>query len=149
MSEVVLTFSELLLGSSAGCMRQVENIKLNRKDAYGAGTHNDWQLNIEGVLAEMALSKYLGVYWKGKGEFRETDVADVDVRSTGHQAGCLILHPEDPDERKFYLLVGSCGKYRVAGSIMGHEGKSEEFWSDPSGKGRWAYFVPQSRLRQT
>lgn len=147
MNEVALTLPELLLGASAGAMRQVENIKLGRKAAFGAGHDNDWQLNIEGVLGEMALAKYLNRYWSGKGTFRAPDVDQVDVRTTAHPKGHLLIHKEDPDDRRFYLLRGACGSYEVCGWILGRDAKQDRFWGDKFKTGRPAYWVPQTELR--
>lgn len=144
---IELTPAEIMLGAEAGVMRQVENLKIGRKPAYGAGTENDWQLHIEGCLAEMAMAKYLGVYWAGKGKLRHPDVGDMDVRTRSKSHYRLILHKEDPDDRVFWLMCGVNGKYDVVGWIRGRDGKQEQYWSDPAG-GRPAYFVPQEHLHQ-
>lgn len=146
--KVTLTSAEILLGAQAGAMRQVENMKLNRTPYYGAGRSNDWQLNIEGVLGEMAVAKHIDCFWYGKGVFRGRDVGNYEVRSTAHQNGRLILHPDDDDDAFFFLVVGAYGQYTVAGKILGRQGKVERYWSDPTGKGRPAFFVPQSDLVQ-
>jgi len=46
----------------------------------------------------------------------------------------------------FWLLCGTNGKYSIKGWILGAEGKRKEYWSDPTGKDRPAFFVPQSAL---
>lgn len=38
------------------------------------------------------------------------------------------------------------GSYTIVGWICARAGKREEFWCDPTGCGRHAYFVPQSLL---
>jgi len=147
MDEMIeLTGWEMLLAAQAGCMRQVENLKKNRNHRHGASASNTWQMGVEGCLGEFALAKYLGVYWSGKGVLRAPDVGDVDVRTSSKPHYRLILHPDDPDDRKFYLLTGLDGKYIVRGWIMGIDGKQDQYWEDPAG-GRPAYFVPQSALQ--
>lgn len=143
---VNLAGHEIMLAAVAGAMRQIENIKRNREPAYGAGVSNDWQLHIEGVLGEYALAKYLGVRWDGKGKLRAPDVGEVDCRTRSRAGYDMIIHPEDPDDRVFWLVLGNNGHYRVAGWILGRDGKRQEWWKDPTGKGRHAYFVPQSAL---
>jgi hypothetical protein len=145
MSVITLTTYEIIMGSQAGMLRQIENIGRQRKSAYGAGTENDWQLHIEGCLGELALAKYLNLFFSGKGEFRSADVGIVDVRTRSKDWYDLILHPNDPDDRKFYLVTGNNGTYTVRGWILGSEGKQEKYWKDPAG-GRPAYFVPQRDL---
>ena len=142
---IELTSSEIMGAAITGVMRQTQNLKLGRKPAYGAGKDNDWQLNIEGALGEAALAKHLDHYWLGTGVLRSPDVGKVDVRTTTHPKGRLIIHKEDPDDRRFYLLIGCNGKYMLHGSIMGADAKRDEWWSDPN-TGRPAYFVPQSAL---
>lgn len=146
MDRVSLEMHEIMLAAHAGVMRQVENLKLGRTPAHGCGVESDWQLNVEGCLGEMALAKYLGVWWPGKGRFRDCDVSNVDVRTATKDHYRLILHKEDPDDRVFYLLTGVNGVYTVRGWILGEDGKNEEWWEDPD-TGRPAYFVPQSVLK--
>jgi len=145
--KVELTPAEMMQGAMAGCMRQVENIKIGRVDAHGAGIDMGWQLHIEGALGEMAVAKQQGLYWAGKGAFRGDDAGCIQVRSTTHDKGRLILHREDADHDIFYLVTGICGKYMVRGWIIGHEGKQEKYWTDPD-TGRPAFFVPQEDLNQ-
>ena len=145
--EVKLTSSEMLIAAQSGVIRQVENISKKRKAAHGAGSKNDWQLHIEGCLGEMALSKYLDVYYSGKGKFRAPDVGVVDVRTSTSHNNRLILHKEDPDERVFYFVTGVNGEYRIQGWILGKDGKQDKFWTDPR-TGRPAYFIPVSELNE-
>ena len=148
MVEVRLTPAEMLIGAQAGAMRQVENLKTNgSKPTHGLKNNaKDWQIHIEGVLAEQACAKYLNRYWSGKGERGGIDVYDVDVRSTRHKHGCLIIHKSDPDDRFFYLVTGMNGVYHVHGGMYAGEGKNDEWWREPVDQ-RPAFFVPQSHLR--
>lgn len=142
-----LEWSEVMLAGVAGIMRQIDSLKNQYRPAHGSGVSNDWQLHIEGCLGEMALSKYLGLRWCGKGSFETPDVGGVDVRTRSQQHYDLILHKKDPDDRKFWLVCGGNGIYTVKGWIMGADGKQERFWKDPARTGRHAYFVPQSELQ--
>lgn len=144
--EVVLTSAEILSAAMAGVMRETENIKLGRQPAYGASTSSNWQKNIEGALGECALAKALNLYWPGKGGFREHDVHNMQVRSSERDDARLIIHKEDGDGDLFWLVTGKLGKYKVHGCISGEHAKREEWWSDPSGTGRPAYFVPREAL---
>ena len=135
----------MLLAATAGLMRSIENTKHGARNAYGATDEVGWQISIEGALGEFALSKFLGVHWSGKGDMRAPDVGEVDVRTRSRDYYDLILHPNDPDDRVFWLLCGAKGVYSVKGWILGKEGKRAEYWNDPAG-GRPAFFVPQSKL---
>ena len=145
-NKVALSLTEVLQAANAGIYRVVENIKINRGGTHGLKNNNDWNLHIEGALAECALAKFLNVYWEGKGSFNGVDVGSVDARSTRHEKGCLIIHPSDDDNRKYYLLTGFDGNYIVRGWIWGRDAKNQIYWTDPTGKNRPAYFIPQSKL---
>jgi len=144
--KIKLTPSEIYWAACVGVMRQTQNIQNKKRQMYGVdAATKDWQVHIEGALGEMALAKHLGIYWSGKGEMKEPDVGVVDVRTTPLNDGRLILHPNDDDERKFWLLTGYNGVYDVRGWIYGVDGKQKKFWSDPAGN-RPAYFVKQKYL---
>jgi hypothetical protein len=145
-NRVKLTSTEILMAAHVGVARTVENLAKGRREQYGTTT-NWWETAIEGALAECARAKWAGVYWEGVGTIHSADAADGDdTRSTSREDGCLILHPRDPDFRRFWLLIGVRGTYRVCGSILGIDGKQPQYWKDP-GTGRPAFFVPQSALK--
>ncbi len=143
---VMLKYSEVFIAAVAGCMRQIQNLKKGRAPRYGAGNENDWQLHIEGCLGELVIAKWLGAHWSGKGTLRAPDVGRVDVRTRSKQWHDLILHPEDPDDRAFWLVCGGNGKYSIKGWILARDGKKALYWKDPAGD-RPAYFVPQESLQ--
>jgi len=146
--KVTLEYHELLLAGIAGVMRQVENLKLKREAAHGIerGTKGDWQANIEGVIGELAVSKHLDVYWKGKGEFRGADVGrDFQVRTTSYATGHLWLFREDPEDKVFILVTGSGLEYHIRGWINGAQGKRQKYWGSKQ-EGREAFWVPQHDL---
>jgi hypothetical protein len=145
MPDIDLSSWEMLMAAQAGVLRQVENLQKKRVPAYGVGVDNNWQIHIEGCMGEYALAKYLGIHWSGKGQLRKPDVGEFDVRTASRDNYQLILHPEDPDDRIFWLICGKNGAYSIKGWILGRDGKRQEYWKDPVG-GRPAYFVPQSAL---
>lgn len=144
---IVLNPWEILFAAQCGLMRQVENIKKQRTPSYGAGDDSNWQIHVEGCLGEYALAKFLGVHWAGKGVLRAPDIGAVDVRTATKDHYCLLLHEEDSDDRRYWLVTGINGAYTVQGWILGRDGKKSEYWKDPLG-GRPAFFVPQSILNK-
>ena len=98
-------------------------------------------------MAEAALAKALGVYWCGTGVRGATDVGDVDVRATANDNYSLIVHDHDPDERVIFLLTGKNGVYTIRGWMRAIDAKKPQYWKDPTGKSRPAYFVPQHALK--
>lgn len=145
MIQIILTPSEMLLGAHGGIMRQVENVKNGKKQRFGATSDSDWQRNIEGALGEMALAKYFNIYWSGKGVMGAGDVDDHEVRTSHYDTARLILHPDDKDNKKYWLVTGINGTYMIRGWILGIRGKQQQYWDDPL-NGRPAFFVPQKDL---
>jgi hypothetical protein len=145
--EVTLTPAEMLSAAHVGIMRHVQNLKRDKAPMYGASGMDDWQLHIEGALGECAVSKLLNLYWLGSvGNLMAADVGRLQVRTRSKHNYDLILHPADLDNAAYILVTGINGRYRVHGWIYGREGKLPEFWKDPTGTGRPAYFVPRSLL---
>ncbi len=144
--EIRFTSTEIMQGAIGGVCRQIQNMAKGRKPAYGAGHSDDWQKNIEGYLGEMAFAQWRGVYHAGLGVLRGPDVDGQDVRTRSSHGYDHMLHPEDDDERIFWLLTGINGNYRVRGWIQAKDGKQDRFWKDPTGKNRWAFFVPVSEI---
>jgi hypothetical protein len=148
MPDCRLTWAEMVQACDVAVMRQVQNIKAGRHHRYGCQQADGWTVNIEGACGEMALAKLLGMFWSGAiGDLSAADVGHLQVRTTAHATGCLVLHPTDKDAEIFVLMVGTAPAFRAAGWCYGHEGKRERFWRDPTGKNRPAFFVPQKLLR--
>jgi hypothetical protein len=146
--EVTLTSDELFDAAVTGIRRACDSIRDGRKHAYGGQREAFWEIQIEGACGEAAVSKGLNVWWnKGVNTFK--DVRDVggkwEVRATTYRDGKLIVHPRDPDNAIFWLVVGKAPTYRLAGWKRGIDCKAQLYWADPQG-GRPAYFVPQREL---
>jgi hypothetical protein len=151
--KVRLNKSEFFIAVQHGVMRQMQNLKNKLKDAYGAEMMDGWGVHIEGACAETVLAKTMGVFYNGNmGDLDATDVnlenSKIECRSTSHLTGRLILHEEDSDDAFFFLLVGKAPEFEIKGWIKGVDGKKKAYWSDPTKKGRHAFFVPQSALNR-
>lgn len=147
MTTVQLSWFEVFQGAMAGVMRRIEAQKLERPEPYCSPKSDPWGVDIEAACAELAVAKFVGVYWESvvrQPKNLPGDVGRIQVRSTTLPDGCLILHKRDRDDATFVLVVGRIPKYRVAGYIQASACKQERFWSQ--GDGRAAYFVPQSAL---
>lgn len=148
MTDIVLTPSEILQGALVGVLRQSRAMQNGWKPAAGATEDRHWQIHIAGALGEVAVAKYLGVYWSGVGELGQTDVGGT----TGHDVRCragatdeLPIKADDPNDRRFYLVTGGYGVYKFRGWFMAGDGKREE-WLVKCADGRNLYFVPQGEL---
>lgn len=108
-----------------------------------------------GAQAEMALALALQSDWDGAYHdldawmrWREEghDIGCLEVRSTLHLGGCLILHKKDPDDSPFVLVTADPPRFNFVGWCFGREGKEDCNWRDV-GYGRPCYYVSQDELR--
>lgn len=147
---VTLTPSEMMTSGTIGLQRHVANIAAGRTDRHGAPP-GDFGPHVLGAMGEMAVAKCLGTFWSGSTTFATRHDGDlpggVEVRTTAHAAGRLILHPTDPDDRRYVLVVASPPTFTVVGWVVARDGKVPANWKDPSGKDRPAYFVERNMLR--
>ena len=97
--------------------------------------------DIEGVVSELALCKYFGVYPElvfeigvrsvNNGTDRGDIVFDslcIDVKSTKHNNGRLFSMKEHEAVDLYVLLIGKRGDYRVAGCMYASELYKKERW---------------------
>lgn len=147
MKAITLSWHEMIQGATVGVRRQIEALRRKRPEVYGKPGNGEWDAHILGACSEMAVAKYLGAYWEGVVDRPETlcgDVGTVQVRSTTHRGGSLILHDRDKDDALFYLVVAFPPTFTIVGRIVGRDGKVPEFFD--ASKPRPAYFVPQAAL---
>lgn len=140
-----LTDDEIQMGALQATLRILHCKKDGAKHRYGASDTETWQMGIEGALGEIVIAKHFKIFW-GKGSYGTDDVGPYEVRQTHHAHGSLIVHPDDKDEKRYYLVTGILGRYVIRGYMFARDAKQEKYWRDPQGKNRWAFFVPQSDL---
>jgi len=149
MSEAIpvnLTFSEMRIAVEVAAQRQCQNLRNGRHHRYGLSGEEGWTPHIEGACGEMAVAKYLGIYWSGSlGDLKAKDVGEFQVRTASNHDYRLILHEADKDDGVFLLVTGVAPELMLRGWIVARDGKKPENWSDPKG-GRPAFFVPQIAL---
>ncbi len=143
---VKLKAAEILNAAIVGAQRNIINIKSGRPGVYGIANGYDWQAHIDGAIAEYVVARELGVFWNGDiGVLGAPDVdagVDVEVRSTRSRKNRLVIHPDDHDERAYVLVTGHSGEYWIEGWSFAEDCKLDKYWKDPTGKDRFAYFVP-------
>ena len=145
---IILTWPEAVQAAQVGCMRQIQNLKNGLYDRYGAEAYDGWTFHVEGACGEIVVAKFFDRYWSGSiGDLKAADVGPLQVRTT-KPGGDLRLHKRDEDDKAFILVTGRCPNYEIVGWLQASDGKHEQYWKDPTGKGRPAYFVPQNRLNQ-
>jgi hypothetical protein len=146
---IEFTPDEMRRWAYAGVDRRISAMQKGRKGAHGFNRDDFWQLDLEGLLAEAAVAKGLGVYFAPVTGQLDTGLGDVlpgiQVRSTKYPSGSLLVHKTDADDDRFLLVTGSQGAYDIRGWCYGSEGKKAEFWKVY--KTRGAFWVPQDALR--
>lgn len=107
-----------------------------------------WQHGM-GAAAEHCVSVATGLPWTGNvnGPKPGADVGNcIGVRWADLAHKKLILHPDDGDDLKFVLVLGSEYPLKIVGWCYGREGKAAEFWRDDLTKVRYpAFFVRPHR----
>ena len=100
---------------------------------------------------DAAVCKALDVQWTASNNTlkRVADIPpDIEVRSRsggGPKGDCLIIRPNDPDDRIHILVLGHCPRYELVGAMRAGEAKQEQWWSDYNGRGA-AFFLPPTAL---
>lgn len=153
--EITLTEADLALAQETANKRNAENRRVNRRD--GKVLSNSLDIDLQGARSELAVARALNLKWDGAFLADEVwkvwkttgcDVQNLEVRSTLHQNGRLILHPKDKDEAPYILVIASKHPtYQLVGWCFGREGKIQEYWHDV-GYGRPCYFVPRNKLKK-
>lgn len=144
--EINLNPSEMLLASSVGCMRMVQNLKNGWRRTKGEESGGPWEVHIEGAMGEMAVAKALGRFWNGAvGDYSAADVGRFQIKTTRHLNGNLLLNRLDRDG-KYILVRGSQGEYEVVGWVDSDDVKAKQWWNErtPADRSHWLY--PASRM---
>lgn len=147
MVKIELTNVELLIASQVGAMRRVASIQrhlTNQKQS----NKSQWEIDIDGAAAEMAVAKYLNVYWLPTvNAGKAADVSGFQVRSTTREYGSLIIRENDVKNEKYILVISQAKTFIIVGWIWCDEGKQEKFWKTKDENGLPAWWVPQSELK--
>jgi hypothetical protein len=101
-----------------------------------------------GTAGEAACCKALGIPWsKSVNTFKnEPDAGNnIEIRTTHHLRGCLIVRPDDKPYRYFCHVTGRNTNFRLWGWIPGHEARLDKYVQAPNGRPP-AWFVPIEAL---
>jgi len=148
--EITLSTPELFVGASVGNMRRIASMQ-NGNNKNKHAHKSDWATDADGACAEMAASKYYGIYWEPHvNVFHERpDLSNgYNVRSTCHASGRLIIRPNDSEDHLFILVICKAPTFRLVGAIVGKVGKQVDFFQKGDfGEGD-AWWVPQDWLAE-
>lgn len=146
---IALTDEEMEFCVMSGGRRTINALSRGRRGAHGFNRDFErWQIDIEGVMTEMAAAKALGLTYTPTVGRLDSDEGDVgpglQVRGTKYATGSLLVHDSDHDDHRFILVTGIYGVYDIRGWIFARDGKDKKLWKEY--KGRGAYWVPQAKL---
>jgi hypothetical protein len=139
-----LTPMELLQGAMTGAIRRITSLT-RAMDKNKHADKSDWATDIDGALAELAFAKWRRVYYRPSNmSLKEPDVGRVQVRSTSHRHGHLILRPNDKSNaaQVFVLAITDAPDVRLIGWKFGVDCMCDEYWRDLEA----GWWVPQAAL---
>ena len=146
MIRVRLTPPQVSHAHEVATIRHRNNLRDRRTARYGY-RGDPFRVHLHGALGEKAVAVAFGITWTGSiGDLSAADVGVLQVRTTTHRDGRLILHPSDEDTDIFILAVLDGSAVDLAGWIMARDGKVSAHWCDPTGRGRPAFFVPRKAM---
>ncbi|MFZ9715901.1 MAG: hypothetical protein ACO3CH_00400 [Ilumatobacteraceae bacterium] len=146
---VTLLPYEYSTASSVGARRVATAIYRNSANQHGFSKGHGWEEHIEGACAEMAVAKYLDIYWDGSnGTYKLPDLSGLmQVRWTPYETGKLIVRPADDDYCRYVLVTGRCPDYTIRGYMQGVVAKDPKYLDTLGDKSRpQVYAIPQSQL---
>lgn len=144
--EITLSWGEAHVAALVGVQRRLRALANGRQHRWGGNSANAWTVHIESAAAELAVARFCDrFWWASLAPSYNGDVSRDEVRHSMRRDARLIVHRDDPDEARFWLVVGEIPRFTIVGHIQGVEAKREEWWCDP-GTGRAAFFVPQAQL---
>jgi hypothetical protein len=146
--EVVLTWDEIWWAASVGIKRHIESKARGLRDNHGYDGTMNWQYDLDGACAELAVAKLLGLRWDGTIDtFKKSDVGgDIQIRHTVPKNNRLIIRPDDNPKHRYMLVTGTDPIYNVVGWIYGSEAMSHKEWLESPVNRPAAFFVGQQHL---
>lgn len=116
---------------------------LNPTDAGAARRH------FLGCCSEYSTAWKTNLFWnENVGIINARDVGGyVEVRYIERQGRRLIIHADSADDAPFVLVIVNPPRFELLGWQLAGDVKRKEFWSDPTGNDRPAYFVPRHVMR--
>lgn len=146
--EITPTKNELLQAGFIGVHRRVMG-RGKKTDQYA--NKSSWTTDVDGAIAELVVARHFGTYWSAGGPGAPDILVNqqrIEVRSTEHVEGHLIIQA-DNDPEAIYVLVVPLPEfvYSIRGAIRGRKGMIDTFLRAGSANGKDAWWVPQSALK--
>jgi hypothetical protein len=141
--KITLNANEMLVATYIGSRRNAEALHRKRKPRFPEKTPGElWGFHIEAAHAELAVAKYLGVYWGfGVNTFHTPDIVNTPFEVRWSTKDCLKVRPDD--KGIVISVTGTCPNYEIKGWIHAEEAKHEAFLNKQKPE---CYFVPHAKL---
>lgn len=152
-TEQVLLPEEFALAVHAATNRFITQAN---KDARGGHRDPEQQAakrmtnDILGAMGEIAVAKAYGRYFVPRLNVfhNKSDLFDdIEVRAAPIQNGSLILRDNDPDFRRYLLVIVDELRCSLRGWCYGYEREELGTLRDPNNMGA-AHFIPQNKLHK-
>jgi hypothetical protein len=132
---VRLSKHESFMAAVVGVTRHVASQEYDTSSRHH-GRDYGWHSDIEGACAELALAKWLDVFWDGSvNTFKAPDVGAFQVRHTQHLAGHLILKENDSEDEAFVLVTGTNPSFTIRGYMFARDGMQDQYRREHMGEG--------------
>jgi hypothetical protein len=145
-----LTWPECEMAAIGGIHRRILALVDKRPAFYGFQEEDTWGSDIESAGSELAVAKFLDLYWTAWARRPGEIVADVgkrvQVRRRSTHGWNLITHKHDRDDHFFVLVYGAIPQFELAGWLPGS--RTKEHWGDPFHTNRPAFWTPQEECSQ-
>ena len=119
---------------------------MNNATTYQSDFVEVMSRDIGGILAELVVGrKFDRTYLPAMNTFhKQADVGeDIEVRSTPHLNGSLILRDNDDPGRRYVLVIcDPMQGFAVRGWCYGYEAMTEEWHKNDEGRPHWRYRGP-------
>ena len=141
--EIKLNANEVLVAGYVGMRRNAEATYKGRKSRFPEKVTGElWGFHIEAAHAELAVCKYLNVYWGfGVNTFHVADVVNTNLEIRWSSRNDLKVRPDD--NGVVVSVTGQCPKYTIKGWIRAEDAKQKQWYYD---KEPPCYFVPHDQL---
>ncbi len=144
--EVRLTFGEMASSAMVGVYRQLESVRKGNKDQT-ASKDSGFTLHINGSMAEQAVAKALGKFWRsGVNTYADPDIdPHFQVKWRSFDEGDMFVPTNAKDGELYVLVTGQAPTFQIRGFISAADAKLHPVKA-PGGY-KPAHCVPQSALQ--
>ena len=147
--EVILSEADESWALEVARARNANGTRRGYRPKLGPGTDRAHSL---GARGELAVARSTGASWDDPerldfARMHDPDVGAFDVRTSERLDAVLPIRPGDRNDRPHVLVLAlDDRRYRLAGWLLGREGKRPEFWRDADARGPGWWAVPQDAL---